>query len=228
MIGIYKIINKTNGKYYVGSSTELDTPHGRWYKHKRALIKSNHANNHLQSAWNKYGEESFDFVVVEEATKEKLLETEQKYLDIASTEKENCYNINFLAERGEFSDEIINKRTESYKKYYLSHPNPMYNKKHSFETKEKIRKKAMGRRLSETTKKKLSQYTGIRNGVSDKTIYNIINTNTNETFIGIRSDFLRGHNISSGLFTWALKKNKLCKGWKITPVRISSPVSLCH
>lgn len=38
--GIYKIINKINGKYYVGSSKDIVTPNiGRWYMHKYELNK---------------------------------------------------------------------------------------------------------------------------------------------------------------------------------------------
>ena len=62
--GIYKIVNKVNGKYYIGSSANIyGIPHGRWYQHKMHLRGNWHYNNHLQSAWKKYGESSFDFVI---------------------------------------------------------------------------------------------------------------------------------------------------------------------
>jgi group I intron endonuclease len=215
VIGIYKIINKVNGTYYIGSSIELDKPNGRWYKHKRALLNESHFNDHLQSAWNKYGPDVFDFIIVEETTADKLIEVEQRYLDIASKEKDKCYNQNFLAERGSFSEEIIKKRVASYRKYYSANPNPMLGKKHSKETKEKIRQKAIGRKLSDITKEKLSKYKGAKNGFADKIIYSINNPATVETFRGLRSDFIREHNISPALFTWALKKQKPCKGWVI-------------
>jgi group I intron endonuclease len=96
--GIYKIINKTNGKYYVGSSCNIGTKSGqRWRGHIRRLKSNNHYNPHLQRAWNKYGKENFDWIIVEEVVKEKLIEIEQKYLDIAKDEKEKCYNISFTA-----------------------------------------------------------------------------------------------------------------------------------
>ena len=43
--GIYKIINKTNGKYYVGSSVDVFR---RWNSHLNHLIKNKHNNTHLQ------------------------------------------------------------------------------------------------------------------------------------------------------------------------------------
>ena len=52
--GIYKIVNKVNGKYYVGSSN--DVLKTRFYEHKRLLTKNKHFNVKLQNAWNKYGE----------------------------------------------------------------------------------------------------------------------------------------------------------------------------
>ena len=63
--GIYKIINKVNGKYYVGSTTQLYTSRSRWNNHKQALIRGNHRNSHLQNAWNKYGPDAFEFIIIE-------------------------------------------------------------------------------------------------------------------------------------------------------------------
>jgi group I intron endonuclease len=87
--GIYFITNTANNKYYVGSSVCIRT---RWNSHKLHLRKGIHDNKYLQKAWNKYGEKVFDFTVVEESTREKLLDLEQTYLD--SIENwDFCYNI---------------------------------------------------------------------------------------------------------------------------------------
>ena len=61
--GIYKIINVVNNKFYVGSAVNFSK---RKTRHWWALRSQRHANKHLQSAWNKYGEQSFVFVIVEE------------------------------------------------------------------------------------------------------------------------------------------------------------------
>ena len=211
MTGIYKIINKVNGKYYVGSSIELDKPHGRWYKHKRALMKRKHINSHLQSAWNKYGENNFDFLIIENVSEDKLIETEQKYLDKASNEKDQCYNQNFLAERGSFSEEIVKKRVKSIRKFYETHPNPMTGKIHSEESKEKMRQKAIGRKLSNETKQKLKGYTPAN---IDPNQYQFISSS--ETFIGIRRDFRKLHpEIPPANISWSIKHNKPTRGWNI-------------
>lgn len=93
--GIYKIINKINGKYYVGSSNNISH---RWYTHRSYLRKNNHVNEYLQRAWNKYGEYNFEFVIVEEVeyiSKNFLLEIENRYLDVAEKEYNSCYNLKF-------------------------------------------------------------------------------------------------------------------------------------
>jgi group I intron endonuclease len=75
--GIYKILNKINGKYYVGSAKNI---YDRWSDHKKDLKKSRHHNRHLQRAWDKYGKENFELVVVETCVPEALLDREQEHL----------------------------------------------------------------------------------------------------------------------------------------------------
>lgn len=77
--GIYAIINTINSKQYIGSAINIKS---RWVDHKKRLRKGNHHCKHLQSAWNKYGEESFLFIVLEQVKdKTRLVEIEQKYID---------------------------------------------------------------------------------------------------------------------------------------------------
>jgi group I intron endonuclease len=99
--GIYKIINKLNGKYYVGSAVNIDR---RWSRHLYSLKKGIHHNNHLQKAWNKYTKNNFDFVIVQKLpisiSKKELFIEEQKWLDISFKEKEKTYNTSFLAAGG--------------------------------------------------------------------------------------------------------------------------------
>lgn len=60
--GIYKIINTVNGKFYIGSSTNLRK---RLYEHYRELNLGIHPNKHLQAAWVKYGKSGFKFQILE-------------------------------------------------------------------------------------------------------------------------------------------------------------------
>lgn len=116
--GIYKIVNKANGRYYIGSSYNIGW---RTYCHFRKLKLGNHENPLLQNAWNKYGESLFEVVVVEHLPKEHLLIVEQKYLDIAKTDPKQSYNLNFIAGCGpghkkgvKFSDEHIKNLSKSH------------------------------------------------------------------------------------------------------------------
>lgn len=82
--GIYKIINISNNKYYIGSSKDIET---RLSSHFRSLKKGRHVNNHLQSSFNKYGENNFITEIVEECNIKDLLLREQYYLDIGNWNK---------------------------------------------------------------------------------------------------------------------------------------------
>lgn len=62
-IGIYRITNKLNGKSYIGK-TGMNFG-DRWDSHRSLLNYNKHDNPYLQAAWNKYGEDAFEFVVVE-------------------------------------------------------------------------------------------------------------------------------------------------------------------
>jgi group I intron endonuclease len=76
--GIYEIVNRVNGKRYVGSAVNLAH---RWRQHRCELAKGRH-NPILQNAWNKYGGEAFEFRVIEHVSEPtKLIEREQHFID---------------------------------------------------------------------------------------------------------------------------------------------------
>ncbi|MDF2946121.1 MAG: catalytic domain protein [Bacillales bacterium] len=59
--GIYKITNNVNGKILIDSTRNLKTLNGK----KHQLITGTCTNKELQEDWNKYGESSFTFEIVE-------------------------------------------------------------------------------------------------------------------------------------------------------------------
>lgn len=75
--GIYKIVNIVDGKIYIGSSIEILS---RLMQHKYRLRGKRHDNDYLQHAFNKYGENSFLFSIVEECVVEDLIERENYYI----------------------------------------------------------------------------------------------------------------------------------------------------
>lgn len=112
--GIYKITNIKNNKFYIGSTS--DSFLKRWNHHINALRRGTHKNSHLQRAFNKYGEESFKFEIIETCSKDLCLIREQIYLDQCNSL--NSYNINPLATALCKTEEIINKQIETRKIFY--------------------------------------------------------------------------------------------------------------
>lgn len=63
--GIYAIVNTLNGHRYVGQAKKMNT---RVRSHVRALDKGTHRTSEdrrLQNAWNEFGREAFEIVVLE-------------------------------------------------------------------------------------------------------------------------------------------------------------------
>ena len=177
--GIYKIINKVNGKYYVGSSKDI---HRRWNDHKLELNKNRHNNNYLQKSYNKHGVSNFDFIITEKVSVDKLIEIEQKYLDTAKQERDKCYNLNFLADRVEMTDEVREKISKSNKgKHYMTEEDRLY-----------LSKLNIGKPISKERKQKLQ---GKNNPNHNKTIYTFRNTKTNETFMGTCFELRTKYNL---------------------------------
>lgn len=74
--GVYVIRNLVNDNIYIGSSVNIKK---RFCQHRDGLRKNKHHNKHLQRSWNKYGEENFEFVVIEHHSyPEKILGRENK------------------------------------------------------------------------------------------------------------------------------------------------------
>jgi len=76
--GIYKITNIENGKFYIGSSSNIKR---RLYLHKWDLKRNTHHSITLQRAWNKHGAEKFIFETICICDVNNLYSIEQSYLD---------------------------------------------------------------------------------------------------------------------------------------------------
>lgn len=157
--GIYKIVNKINGKLYIGSSTDV---YYRISRHRYALNHKQHDNQYLQNAWNKHGRNSFIFEILLFCSKEDLIQKEQQAIDFyQSTWKANGYNICSVA-----GNCLGIKRSEETKRKMRGNTNGKGGKgrKHTEETKKKIsiahtgRKSGgmLGKHFSEQTKAKMS------------------------------------------------------------------------
>ena len=84
--GIYKITNEINGKFYIGSTKDLNR---RKKDHFRLLKKGTNHSIILQKAVDKYGIENFRFEILVECSEDLLFTIEQKLVDKLNPE----YNI---------------------------------------------------------------------------------------------------------------------------------------
>lgn len=146
--GIYQITNQLNGKRYVGSTTNLER---RWRYHLGDLRRGQHSNRHLQAAFNKYGENTFAFSVLEYVETESLLEREQHYLDTRMPE----YNI--LPTAGSpLGFQWTAEARATLSAAMSGERNPNYGKHPSDETLAKLSAARMGHSVSDKTRAKIS------------------------------------------------------------------------
>jgi group I intron endonuclease len=147
--GIYSIINLINNKIYIGSAINFIS---RKKIHISFLRNNKHHSSKLQRAYNKYGEENFSFDLIEIVeNKLDLIKREQVWIDFLNPE----YNICRIA-----GSRIGSKCSEETKKKIclstVGDKNGMYGKKHSEESKNKMRLVALN--MSEETKRLIANY----------------------------------------------------------------------
>ena len=113
--GIYYIKNNINNKYYIGQSINIKQ---RKQQHFAELRHNTHRNAYLQNAFNKYGENGFEFKLVKACKPRYLNRFEKMYIKIYDSYN-NGYN---LTEGGENPPILKGKN------------NPFYQKNHSYKS----------------------------------------------------------------------------------------------
>lgn len=90
--GVYCWANLCNEKLYVGSAAKGLA--GRRKTHVEKLRCGRHPNRYLQSAWLKYGESAFRFIVLERCPPESCIPREQFFIDLfRAADREYGYNL---------------------------------------------------------------------------------------------------------------------------------------
>ena len=117
MQGVYAIKNKITNQQYVGSAISFKH---RWDLHLLQLKKKTHHSRYLLRSWEKYGADSFEFIILEHVNdKNDLLIREQWWMDNA----DSSFNMSPTA-----SSTLGSKRSK--------------------ESREKMRKAHLGKKLS--------------------------------------------------------------------------------
>lgn len=175
---IYKIINVVNNKFYVGSTTNKKV---RFRQHRNLLRGNRHHCKHLQASWNKYGEDKFEFVVVEIVSDGMSLQQVEDIYLLQHVGQPMCYNSGYSSDAPwrnappqatpnfgkvmaqQQKEKISEALKEFYAADYFNHPR--VGKKHTEETKLKIKQNRAptagenhyryGKTLSDETKAKI-------------------------------------------------------------------------
>lgn len=99
--GVFKIVNKINGKIFVDSSPNLDS---KWDNQKFQLNLGSHPNKELQKDWNELGEINFYYEIIDT-------------IKLTETDSEKNYNADikellemYLEELQPFENKGYNKR----------------------------------------------------------------------------------------------------------------------
>lgn len=151
---IYGIRHATSGRVYVGSATNLKA---RLRVHRNSLKKGAHHSRYLQAAWEKYGPDSFDFVVLEVVPeKSQLLERENAWITaLQSADPKHGFNMCPTA-----GSQLGMRHSPSVReKMSVSHAG----KKKTAEHQQAINAALKGRKLSAECKQKLA---AVRTGTS--------------------------------------------------------------
>lgn len=186
--GIYKIVNTTNGKCYVGSAKNFTK---RWARHFKDLRNRAHSSIKLQRSYDKHGESVFIPQIIEliEYEKTQIIEREDYWMSQLDS-KANGYNIASASFGDVLSNhpnrtEIISRISETLKKNCndmsplerkekFGRPgklNGMFGRTHSEETKQLLAKinigntYRLGKKLTnEDARAKLSEIAKLRVG----------------------------------------------------------------
>ena len=140
--GIYGIINLLSGDVYVGQTRQKFEK--RYWHHQWKLRKNTHDNQHLQKAYDIYGDDYFNFIVIKVTDDVNILdELEIKYINFYR-ELNHCYNI--IDGGGGRSG--VSLTDEHKRKIGEKNRINMAGRKHSSETKRKMSENKKGKILN--------------------------------------------------------------------------------
>lgn len=150
--GIYAIVHlgeRGKATTYVGSTQQ--TIRKRQSAHRSRLRRGQHKNQHLQRAWDKYGESTFLFLVLEPVLLPVLLIKREQYWLDQFRASGAVYNVGVIAGSNRTGISHSPGVIEQIRAASLG-------RRHSQETKDKISTLLRGHPVSEETRCKLSEF----------------------------------------------------------------------
>ena len=157
--GVYCFLNLVNGKRYVGSGAV--SLRDRTGNQIGMLRKAKHWNNHLQAAWNKYGESNFIVLYLERCQPIKCVKREQYWIDFYdSANPKQGYNLSPTAGSplGTKHTAATRKKVSSaMKRLYTKRGHHMTGKFLTEEWRRNISNGNKGKTRSESYRKKISR-----------------------------------------------------------------------
>jgi len=121
MIGIYKITNKINNKFYIGMAEDIEK---RWIRHKNL---DNHSCIKLHRAMKKYGVENFIFEIIEECSSQIIAWEKERFWIKELKARELGYNINEGGHGGDtFYGQSLEKQNEIKEKIRKANSKPNF------------------------------------------------------------------------------------------------------
>jgi group I intron endonuclease len=197
---IYQILNKDNGKSYIGQ-TSNKYPNTRWSMHK--LNMKNNIKHPLYNSMKKYGVDKFEFIILEKNIVEKLNELEKKYIKKFNSIFPNGYNLTvggealrgeenpMFGKHGKLNPNYNNKWTDKMKKDLSEKmkgkpgmkgkDNPRYGKPGTFLGKHHTEESKIKNRLSQKTRVSIDMFKDnifIKNFISQRETVKWIRKNT--------------------------------------------------
>lgn len=148
---VYQIRNLVNGKRYIGSSVKYKY---RVTTHIKSLREKRHHSPKLQRAWDKYGEDNFEFSILAYADSKFLLITLEQFYIQAFNAVNYGYNICPIA-----GSAAGRKLSEEHKrKIALANTGRVYGKRQPFSEERKLKMSLaqIGKKASEEARKNMS------------------------------------------------------------------------
>ncbi len=181
-IFVYLTTNNINGKQYVG-------------EHSTDNINDNYIGSGLglKLAIKKYGRNNFSKVILEFFNnKEEAFNNQQYYIKKYDTLSPNGYNIS-LKGGHQCSNSFSDKTKELLKEKRKLQKPPYLGKKHTLETKEKMRKSHLGKTMSDESKRK-NREKHLKKVLSEETIIKMRKPKTEEHKQNMRKPKIKRKN----------------------------------